>query len=88
MSATMYAAKSLRPDVQVKIAKAQVRVARQQRIRAIREGLAQIIDSGERDWEARKRMSCASGAEPSRTLLTAYAIAEAFDELVAKDIGQ
>lgn len=86
---TMTAASRLRgfpPDVQRKIIRAQARSVKRQKIERIRTGLATIINSAERDWAARKQASCASDAEPSRTLLTAYEIAAAFDELVAEDL--
>jgi hypothetical protein len=85
MSATTTAASRLRgftPDVQRKIIRAEARSAKRQKIERIRTGLATIIDSAERDWAARKQASCASDAEPSRTLLTAYEIAAEFDALL------
>ena len=58
---------------------------RRQLIEQVRTALANIVDIGERDWAARKRSSCAGGAEPSRLLIEALCASADF-EMIVKEL--
>jgi hypothetical protein len=87
MTATRtYRPRPLSPETLVKIAQAQARSARGQRVTRIRAGLRALVDAGEREWERRRVASVGGGADVPKLLVDALAVETDFDALVAEDL--